>query len=61
MKYYLLIIFFYLISCGYPDIDNVPNFEDIKLSNEEINDYCTSIHSDKIIIEKCINDYKGNN
>ena len=54
-------MFFFTISCGYPDIDNVPDFKNIKLSDEEISDYCTSINTDKKNIDKCINDYKMNN
>ena len=62
MKYYfVLIILLFLKSCGYPDIDNVPDFKNIKLSDEEISDYCTSINTDKKNIDKCINDYKMNN
>ena len=29
---YLIVLFFFTISCGYPDIDNVPDFKNIKLS-----------------------------
>ena len=57
---YTLIIFFILNSCGYPDIDNVPNFNDVNLTNEEIKDYCSNINSDKKNIDKCINNYKSN-
>ena len=58
-KLYLLFIFFYLSSCGYPDIDNVPNFNEVLKSTEEISDYCSSIHTTKKNIEICINDYKS--
>ena len=34
----------FLISCSYPDVDNVPNFDDIQLSEDEIIDYCSSLH-----------------
>ena len=57
---YSLLILFILISCGYPDIDNVPNFNDVNLTNEEIKDYCSNINSDKKNIDKCINNYKSN-
>ena len=60
MKYYFVsFILFFLISCGYPDIDNVPDFKNIKLSDEEISDYCTSINTDKKNIDNCINNYKS--
>ena len=58
-NYYLLIISLFLISCGYPDVDNVPDFKNIKLSDEEISDYCISVSSNKKNIEKCINNYKS--
>ena len=60
-KIYILIFLFTLTSCGYPDIDSVPDFQDINLTDQEINDYCSNINSDKKNIDKCINDYKSNN
>ena len=60
IKYYLLLLIF-LASCGYPDVDNVPNFKDISLSEEEINDYCSTFFVDKKNIDNCINDYKSKN
>ncbi len=63
MKKYNFIIIFYLflVSCGYPDIDSVPNFKEINLTVDEINDYCSNIYSDKKEIDKCINHYKMKN
>ncbi len=62
MKYYFVsFILFFLTSCGYPDIDNVPDFNDVYLSDEEINDYCSSINTNKINIDNCVNDYKSKN
>ena len=58
---YILIYLFTLTSCGYPDIDSVPDFQDINLTDQEINDYCSNINSDKKNIDKCINDYKSIN
>ena len=60
-RYYFLILAFFTLSCGYPDIDNVPDFKDINLSDEEINDYCSSINSSKINIDKCVNNYRSKN
>ena len=51
----------FLTSCSYPDIDNVPNFEDIKLSKDEIKSYCMTFSSDKKSIDKCVKDYKEKN
>ncbi len=61
MKYIFIFIFsIYIVSCGYPDIDNVPDFKNINLTNEELEDYCTSLNSDKNNISKCINNYNNN-
>ena len=59
MRYLLITLIFLLLSCGYPDIDNVPDFKDLELSEEEILDYCSSIHTSKKNIENCIKDYNS--
>ena len=60
IKYFTVILLFLLItSCGYPDIDNVPDFKDAKLTDEELLDYCSISNTDKKDIDKCINDYKS--
>ena len=56
-KAFLLPLF--IFSCGYPDIDNVPDFKDAKLTDEELLDYCSISNTDKKDIDKCINDYKS--
>ena len=55
----ILPLFFLIISCGYPDIDNVPDFKDAKLTDEELLDYCSISNTAKKDIDKCINDYKS--
>ena len=61
MSKYLTIffLFFSIISCGYPDIDDVPDFKDTKLNDEELLEYCSISNTEKIDIDKCINDYKS--
>ena len=61
MRKYLTIIFlfFSILSCGYPDIDDVPDFKDTKLNDEELLEYCSISNTEKIDIDKCINDYKS--
>ena len=62
MKYFFLYFFILILtSCGYPDIDNVPEFNDQYLSDEELNDYCKNLYSIKKNIDKCILDYKNKN
>tara|TARA_A100001011_G_scaffold390681_2_gene474629 strand:- start:5392 stop:5580 length:189 start_codon:yes stop_codon:yes gene_type:complete len=59
-KFLTLIIIFLLSSCGYPDIDNVPDFKDALLTYEEIVEFCSEINTNKKNIDKCVNDYKSN-
>tara|TARA_Y100001970_G_scaffold191982_1_gene233338 strand:- start:1030 stop:1218 length:189 start_codon:yes stop_codon:yes gene_type:complete len=60
-KIYLVLILSNLISCGYPDIDSVPKFKNISLTDEQINDFCTNTNDFKKDIDKCINDYNSDN
>ena len=60
IKYFTVFLpFLFIVSCGYPDIDNVPDFKDAKLTDEELLDYCSVSNTDKKDIDKCINDYKS--
>ena len=60
IKYFsFFLISFFTLSCGYPDIDKVPDFKDTKLTDEELFDYCSISNTDKKDIDKCINDYKS--
>ena len=43
-----------LVSCGYPDIDSVPSFKELKLNEEELFDLCELSSSDKSEIDNCI-------
>ena len=55
----IIYIFFFIFSCGYPDLDDVPDFKDTKLSDDELLEYCSISNTEKIDIDKCINDYKS--
>ena len=60
IKYFIAFtLFLFIFSCGYPDIDKVPDFKDTKLNDEELLDYCSISNTDKKDIDKCINDYKS--
>ncbi len=60
IKYFTAFIpLLFIISCGYPDIDNVPDFKDAKLTDGELLDYCSISNTNKKDIDKCINDYKS--
>ena len=41
MKILFLFLFLFLFSCAYPDIDTVPNFENLNISTNEAIDLCT--------------------
>ena len=55
----ILYILLFLFSCGYPDVDNVPDFKNIPLTDKEISDFCSNTYSVKKNIDNCINDYKS--
>jgi hypothetical protein len=60
IKFFIVFLLpLFIVSCGYPDIDNVPDFKDAKLTDEELLDYCSISNTDKKDIDKCINDYKS--
>tara|TARA_B100000579_G_scaffold153724_1_gene124913 strand:+ start:2110 stop:2292 length:183 start_codon:yes stop_codon:yes gene_type:complete len=54
MRIILIFILIFLVSCGYPDIDSVPTFKDLKLNDEELFDLCQLSSTDKSEIDKCI-------
>lgn len=54
MKILAYVIIILLSSCGYPDIDTVPDINNLKLSKEELIDLCKLSSNDKIKIERCI-------
>ena len=60
IKYFtVFLLFLFTFSCGYPDIDNVPDFKDTQLIDEELLEYCSISNTEKKDIDKCINDYKS--
>ena len=60
MRFITSLILLLLISCGYPDIDSVPNFKELKLSVEELFDLCQLSSSDKSEIDNCIKEKQAN-
>ena len=54
MRIIIFCILLLLASCGYPDIDSVPTFEELKLSDEELFDLCQLSSSDKSEIDNRI-------
>ena len=58
-KYYTF-FFIILFSCGYPDIDSVPDFKDMKISEEEAIELCKINNSDNQVIDNCISEILKN-
>jgi len=58
MRIIIFFILLLLVSCGYPDIDSVPSFKELKLSDEELFDLCQLSSSDKSQIDNCIKEKK---
>ena len=58
MKIIICSILLLLVSCGYPDIDSVPSFDEFNLSDEELFDLCQLSSSDKSEIDNCIKEKK---
>ena len=53
IKFFFIFIFL-LVSCAYPDIDSVPDFKEVKISDEEVMDLCSANNSDNEKITKCL-------
>ena len=51
---FFLIFLFLLSSCGYPDIDTVPDFKDVKITEKEAIDLCKINNSDNEQIANCL-------
>ena len=60
MKIIICSILLLLVSCGYPDIDSVPSFNELKLSDEELFDLCQLNSTDKSEIDNCIKEKQIN-
>ena len=60
MKLLIVFVFLTLLSCNYPDIDSVPNFKDLNLSDKELFDLCELSSNDKNEIDTCIKNKKNN-
>ena len=61
MSRIFIIIILILSSCGYPDIDSVPDFEDMNISKKESIDLCKLSNSGNEEISKCIEEIESNN
>ena len=60
MKLFINLFFLMLICCSYPDIDTVPNFKELKLSEDELFDLCQLSSNDNKEIDTCIKNKRNN-
>ncbi len=60
MKLFIKLLFLMLICCSYPDIDTVPNFKELKLSEDELFDLCQLSSNDNKEIDTCIKNKRNN-
>ena len=57
MNFFLFIFFFFffIYSCSYPDIDSVPDFKNVIITEKESIDLCTLTNTDKKALSNCLN------
>ena len=53
---FFVILLFLLSSCVYPDIDTVPDFKDVNITEKEAIDLCKINNSDNDQITECLKD-----
>ena len=58
MKSFFMVIFLFTFSCGYPDIDSVPDFKNLTLTKDESNDLCKLLYTDKKKLSECLDKIK---
>ena len=56
-KFFLFLLFF-LCSCSYPDIDTVPNFNNMNLTMQDTIELCKISNSDTGEISQCFTQLK---
>ena len=60
MKNLYFLFFIILFSCAYPDIDSVPDFEDLTITKEESIDLCKLTNTDNNTLSKCLDKIENN-
>ena len=59
--YIYLLIFFLLLSCRYPDIDSVPEFDSLDISIDENIDLCKIKNKNNSIQDDCFKELNSSN
>ena len=60
MKNPYILFFFILLSCTYPDIDSVPDFEDLVITKEESIDLCKLTNTVNKSLSTCLDKIENN-
>jgi len=60
MKNLYLLFCFILLACAYTDIDTVPDFEDLVITNEESIDLCKLTNTDNKSLSNCLDKIENN-
>ena len=60
MKNPYILFFFILLSCAYPDIDSVPDFEDLVITKEESIDLCKLTNTVNKNLSNCLDRIDNN-
>ena len=60
MKHPYIFFFFILLSCAYPDIDSVPDIEDLVITKEESIDLCKLTNTDNKSLSNCLDKIENN-
>ena len=59
MKKINIILFLLISSCAYPDIDSIPDFNNLSLTSEESIDLCNLINTDNEDGSDCLKKIKS--
>ena len=60
MKKLYVLFFFIFISCAYPDIDSVPDLEDLVITKEESIDLCKLTNTVNKNLSNCLDKIDNN-
>ena len=57
MRFIILLFLYTLSSCAYPDIDTVPNFQNLNITEQEHIDLCKLSNDDNKKFIECLVEY----
>ena len=60
MRYFFLSLYLLILSCSYPDIDSVPDFEDLVITKKESIDLCKLTNTVNKSLSTCLDKIENN-